>query len=44
MKKLAEHSEVGEAIISKRGENSDNMLLPPLPAKLTGENSEITPH
>jgi len=40
IKKITEKLEVGEAIISKRGENSENMLLAPLPTQLMSENSE----
>ena len=41
IKKIAENLEVGEAIISKKGENSENMLLPPLSTHLMSETSVI---
>ena len=38
--KVADKLEVGEAIISKRGENSEKIFLPPLPTQLMSEKSE----
>ena len=38
MNNFFENLEVGEAIISKMGENRENMFLPPLPIQLMTEN------